>query len=71
MLGAGDRARDKGQRDIALAHTTAAFGRAKKLERLGRYLTAAAAKPQTIAERLIAWRDAGAPVTITVTKRGA
>lgn len=38
MRGVGDRRRAEAERDVALAHATAQFTRAKKLEPLERYL---------------------------------
>lgn len=53
MAGAAERARWDGERDLALAHTTAMFGRAKKLEPLARYLPAKA-KPKQSARSMLA-----------------
>jgi len=57
MLGAADRARRDGERDLALAHTTASMIRAKKLEGLDRYLPpkpARTAKPGAMLGKLMA-----------------
>lgn len=45
MDGAHDRLRREAENDLALAHTTASFHRAKKLERLDRYLKRKVEKP--------------------------
>lgn len=44
MAGAGDRARWAGEQDLAAAHATAQFTRAKKLEPLKHYLARWSAK---------------------------
>ncbi len=69
MLGARDRDRDAAKRDLALAHTNAAFVRAQKLERLDHYLNDRPA--MTIAEKITAMQARGVPMRLTVQKRGA
>ena len=68
MHGARERFRIQSERDLALAHTTAAFTRAKKLERLDHYL-----RPRTdrisVFDQLKAMKARGAPISVTVTKR--
>lgn len=73
MRGARIRLRREGERDIALAHTSAAFGRAKKLEKLDRYLPkrvpTGTAPKRSMLDRLkaIAAQTAGG----RITNRGA
>lgn len=68
MHGARERFRIRAERDLALAHTTAAFTRAKKLERLDHYLKPRAERTSVI-DQLKAMRARGAPMTVTVIKR--
>src|SRR3546814_19804665 len=52
MRGAAIRARIDGEKEIALAHTIAAFSRAKKLERLDHYLRPRGRSKATMLDRL-------------------
>lgn len=68
MRGAQQRFCIQSERDLALAHTTAAFTRAKKLERLDHYLKPPAER-LSIVDRMKAMVAQGAPITMTVSKR--
>nr|AGU09813.1 hypothetical protein [uncultured organism] len=70
MLGARERFRVQGERDLALAHTTAAFTRAKVLQRLDHYLRPRGERLSVI-DQLKAMKARGAPISMTVQKRRA
>jgi hypothetical protein len=52
MLGARDRRQREAERDLALAHTTAIFTRATKLQPLAHYLPRAPSDPRSMLGRL-------------------